>query len=157
MSFKDGVLHLLLCHKGEGFKSGATEDREVSLSRCNIKLVHQILHNYLLRKKSPNVSERSTVETELGRVLSFLPGKWSLTGKRSLQEHLLEILLDTSLYLPAGSSFAFSRWWRFVCPQQVPTSSCAVRHVILAAWLQCQPGCRGPISDGTTSAGTDEV
>ena len=37
--FKDDVLHLLLCHKGEGFKSGTTEVREVRLSRRSIKLV----------------------------------------------------------------------------------------------------------------------
>ena len=41
--FKDDVLHLLLCHKGEGFKSGTTEDREVRLSRRSIELIPQSL------------------------------------------------------------------------------------------------------------------
>ena len=34
---------MLLCHKGEGFKSGTTEDREVRLSRRSIKLIPQSL------------------------------------------------------------------------------------------------------------------
>ena len=42
--FKDDVFHLLLCHKGEGFKSGTTEDREVRLSRRSIKLIPQSLN-----------------------------------------------------------------------------------------------------------------
>ena len=47
-------------------------------------------------KKSPNVSERSTVGMKLGRVLSFfLPDNWSLVWKRSLPEELLSILSDT--------------------------------------------------------------
>ena len=37
--FKGDVLHLLLCHKGEGFKTGTAEDREVRLSRRSIKLI----------------------------------------------------------------------------------------------------------------------
>ena len=41
--FKDNVLHLLLCHKGEGFKTGTTEDQEVRLSRRSIKRVPQPL------------------------------------------------------------------------------------------------------------------
>ena len=46
-------------------------------------------------KKSPNVSGRSTVGMELGRVLSFfLPANWSVMWKRSLQE-LLSILSGT--------------------------------------------------------------
>ena len=31
------------CYKGDGFKSGTTEDREIRLSRCSIKLVPQPL------------------------------------------------------------------------------------------------------------------
>ena len=47
-------------------------------------------------KKSPNVSERSTVGIELGRVLFFLlPDNWSLVWKKSLQEELLSFLSGT--------------------------------------------------------------
>ena len=47
-------------------------------------------------KKSPNVSRRSTVGMELGRVLSFLlPDNWSLMWKRFLQIELLSILSGT--------------------------------------------------------------
>ena len=43
LGFKDDVLHLPLCHKGEDFKSGNTEDREVRLSRRSIRLIPQSL------------------------------------------------------------------------------------------------------------------
>ena len=57
-------------------------------------------------KKSPNVSERSTVGMELGKVLFFLlPDKWSVMWKRSALDvdgHIVVVCLQEEvLYLLA--------------------------------------------------------
>ena len=97
-------------------------------------------------KKSPNVSRRSTVGMELGKVLFFLlPDKWSVMWKRfalDVDGHIVVVCLQESF-------FTFSRWWMKIClctvsPDFLWRRSARLRFCFASLICNVSQGAEGP-------------